>query len=113
MDTFCLQSNIPSINFEDNGRSYHEEYGLVKTVWFVGPQLPPSMTKYYKTNRKVSKKIDGYQADTESDVEPAPKKSRNERTRKSATKECKHQEDYNLSGDDDSFQARESIEHNE
>ena len=71
------------------------------------------MTKHYKTNRKVSKKIDGYQADTDSDVEPAPKKSRKERTRKSATKECKHLEDYNLSGDDDGYQARESIEHTE
>ena len=71
------------------------------------------MTRHYKTNRKVSKKIDGYQTDTDSDVEPAPKKSRKERTRKSATKECKHLEDYNLSGDDDDYQARESIEHNE
>ena len=37
------------------------------------------MTKHYKTNRKVSKKIDEYQADTDSDVEPAPKKTNQER----------------------------------
>lgn len=67
------QQNIDYPNPTEYG--WVQEDGL-KPLWFVGPQLPPSLTRASRKRKHRVEKTVGYDADTEeSDAEePVPKK---------------------------------------
>ena len=70
----CLEKDIESIDFADNGRKINKD-DLVVPVWFACSQLlPPATRKSIKNGRRQRQRKQSYDADAETEVYEPPEK---------------------------------------
>ena len=85
----CLEKDIESIDFADNGWKIDKD-GLVVPVWFTCSQLPPSVTKKSKNGKRQMKQSCDANAETEV-YEPPKKKMQKSRISRESTRCMSHQ----------------------